>query len=435
MAKLPQSHAPRRRLSVLRQPGVLTVVAASFLARLPLSMMGLATIFFVQERSGSIAAAGLAVAAFSMTAAVGAPWRGRFVDRRGIRGGLLPLALVHAAATAAFLVVAPLPHSGTLFVVVAGLGGATAPPVNAAMRALWPSLVAKRDRDAAYGLEAVLQEISYIAGPLLAGLLISLFSVDAPIAVSAVLVVAGGLLFSLHPAASRLGGSQRAVDASLRTTGMKALVASLAMGAVALGVLEVAVPAFSEENGSAAGAGLLISAMSVASLVGGVWYGMLRWRAAASSRLIAALGLATVGYALTPFAGSIGGLAPGLLIFGLTLAPTLAVTYAILDELAPAGAAVESLTWVTAASAGGAALGAMGAGLVIEQASIQTALGVGVGAMLLATAIPAIWRDDLLGSRDGGQAVGPGTVGEPEAEPWRAAMDRNLEVAQREVVR
>src|SRR6185503_19023041 len=110
-------------LQTARMPGVRRLVAASFAARLPLSMMGLATILFVQDETGSIAVAGFAVAAFSVAAAALAPARGRLVDRRGIAAGLLPLVLAHAVATAAFLVVAPLPAHDVLFILVAALGG------------------------------------------------------------------------------------------------------------------------------------------------------------------------------------------------------------------------------------------------------------------------------------------------------------------------
>jgi MFS family permease len=408
-------------LSVLRKPGVTSVVLASFAARLPLSMMGLATIFFVQEESGSVAVAGLAVAAFSLMAGAGAPLRGRLVDRRGIRGGLLPLALLHAGMTAAFLLSAQVPGEDVFLILVAGLGGATAPPVNAAMRALWPSLVPPEDIDAAYGLEAVLQEVAYISGPLLAGLLITLFSVEAPIVASAILVAGGGLLFARHPAVAKLERPPDSPRPSLATPGMKALIASLALGAVALGILEVAVPIFGEEEGSAASAGILISAMSMASLVGGIWYGAQRWRTRPVTRFIRASAIATVGYAATVPADSVPQLAVGLLIFGLTLAPIMAAVYAILDDVAPRGSAVESLTWITTATAGGAAVGAMSAGILINQVSLQLALAVGTVAMVFATAIPALSRGHLEGGGEDGDVESLAqSVPEAESE-WEVA--------------
>jgi MFS family permease len=422
MLRVPREQKKRSRLLLLREPGVATVVLASFAARLPLSMMGLATIFFVQEEAGSVAVAGFAVAAFSLMAGIGAPLRGRLVDRRGIRGGLLPLAFAHALATGALLLAAQLPGADALLVVVAGLGGATAPPVNAAMRALWPTLVPSDDLDAAYGLEAVLQEVSYIAGPLIAGALIALVSVSAPIVLSAVLVAVGGLLFSSHPAASRLPAASKGAVSALRAPGVRVLVASLGLGAVALGILDVAIPVFGEDHGSAASAGLLISAMSLASLVGGVWYATRQWRGPAVTRFIAASAIATLGYAAMVLAASPEHLAVGLLVFGATLAPGLAAVYSILDDVAPKGSAVESLTWITTASAGGAALGAVAAGLAIDWSGIEAALALGTLAMATATGLPIVWR---------------GYLEAPEEEQGEAAppLPQQLEVPRREALR
>ncbi|HET7121376.1 MAG TPA: MFS transporter [Solirubrobacterales bacterium] len=371
------------------------VVAASFAARLPLSMMGLATILFVQARSGSIAVAGFSVAAFSLTAALLAPVRGRLVDRRGIRGGLLPLSLAHAGATAALLAVAGMPAADPMFVAVAALGGATAPPVNAAMRALWSSLVEPERRDSAYALETVLQEVAFLAGPLVTGLLISLVSTSAPIVVAACLTALGGALFAAQPAAAKLPREARRSRLAIHHPGVRVLIASLALGAVAAGVLEVAIPAFSQRHGTAASAGLLISVMSAASLVGGVWYGARRWHLSPAMRFIGASAVAIVGYGITLLAASTVQMAAGLVVFGFTLSPLLAAVYSILDEVAPRGSAVESVTWITTASAGGAALGAFLSGIVIDRGGIGSALGVGLAAMAMATAIAVLWRGHL----------------------------------------
>jgi MFS family permease len=363
-------------------------------------MMGLATIFFVQDESGSIAVAGFAVAAFSVTAAALAPARGRLVDRRGFSAGLLPLVLAHAAATGAFLVVAPLPGHDALFVVVAALGGATAPPVNASMRALWPSLVERDQLDAAYGTEAVLQEASYLVGPLLTGLAVTALSPSAPIVGATGLTLLGGILFAGEGAAAGWGRSdKRERKRLLVNRGVRALIASLALASLAGGVLEVAIPSFAEQHSSPLGAGGLIAAMSAASLVGGVWYGMRRWRIAPLWRFVGASALGAVGYGLTIPASSAPAFVIALVVFGFSLAPGLAAVYSILDDVAPPGSAVESVTWLTTSTAGGAAVGAAIGGVVIDQASVPAALGLGAMALVLATAVPLVWRDSLAARR------------------------------------
>ncbi|MGH2763535.1 MAG: MFS transporter, partial [Thermoleophilaceae bacterium] len=81
---------------ILRTPGVALVVLATLIGRLPIGISGLAILLYVREVSGSYAAAGLCAGALALGSAIGAPFQGRLVDRRGV-GMLLPLAAAHAA--------------------------------------------------------------------------------------------------------------------------------------------------------------------------------------------------------------------------------------------------------------------------------------------------------------------------------------------------
>ena len=77
-----------------------------------------------------------------------------------------PLALVGAAAAAA---------------------GALMPPIGASLRSLWPRMFADGElRAAAYALEASLQEITFIVGPLLVALLTAAVSPVLALGVAAV---------------------------------------------------------------------------------------------------------------------------------------------------------------------------------------------------------------------------------------------------------
>jgi MFS family permease len=80
---------------ILRMPGVATIVAATVVGRLPIGISGLAILLYVQEVSGSFAAAGACAGALALGSAAGAPLQGRLIDWRGERA-LLPLAFVHA---------------------------------------------------------------------------------------------------------------------------------------------------------------------------------------------------------------------------------------------------------------------------------------------------------------------------------------------------
>ena len=80
---------------ILRVPGVAAVVLATVIGRLPIGITGLAILLYVEDVSGSFASAGVCAGALALGSAAGAPFQGRFVDRRG-EGVLIPLALIHA---------------------------------------------------------------------------------------------------------------------------------------------------------------------------------------------------------------------------------------------------------------------------------------------------------------------------------------------------
>lgn len=361
-------------------------------------MMGLATVFFVEERTASPAAAGIAVGAFSITAAALAPWRGRWVDRHGIKEGLVPLVLLHACATAAFLLSRSISDSVLFFAIVAGVGGATAPPINAAMRALWPSLVEPESIDAAYATEAVLQEVSYLLGPLIVGLLVAVASPATAIALAAILTAIGGLAFSSHDAAKNLARSDRSRRPPLRHSGLQVILTALFFSSLAAGLLEIAIPTFADEHASPAGAGVLVAAMAAASLIAGVGYGARRWKVPPVQRLIGALAIATLGYMLMVPAGSLPALGVGALVVGLTSAPSMAAVYSILDDVTSKGTGVEAVTWITTATAGGAALGAALGGTLIDAVGMRTSLIAGTAALAGATALAFAGRTRLAGS-------------------------------------
>ncbi len=63
-----------------------------------------------------------------------------------------------------------------------------------------------------------------------------------------------------------------------------------------------------------------------------------------------------------------------LVVAGLGLAPSTAVCYSFVGELAPEGAVTEAYAWQIVAYVGGSSVGAWLAGVVIDAAGVATAL-------------------------------------------------------------
>jgi MFS family permease len=150
----------------------------------------------------------------------------------------------------------------------------------------------------------------------------------------------------------------------------------------AVGIVQVAVPAFAADRGSAAAGGVLLAALSAGSLVGGLVYGARSWPGSPPRRLaVLMLGLGA-GFALLAVAGTQGALAALLVLSGLLLAPTTVVGSTLLDSVAPSGTVTEAFTVMIMAIVVGTAVGNAVSGEIVESASYETAvLWAGVAAV------------------------------------------------------
>jgi predicted MFS family arabinose efflux permease len=252
----------------------------------------------------------------------------------------------------------------------------------------------------------MLQETSFITGPLLAGVLIGLWSPTAAVAGSTVLAFAGAVGFVATPdagdAARRPERRPSARQDSARLPalagrGIRTVLACSAAFGLAFGLLDVAFPAFARDHGSAAGAGVLLSAFAVGSFIGGFLYG-LRSRAGPSGPrypwlcLLAALGMAPL--ILEPGLAAMVALA---VVSGLCFAPVSTAQFAVVDEVAVPDRKAEAFTWLSTVYGTGLAAGAALCGQLIEGSGIRAALIAAClatfAAALVATARAATLRD------------------------------------------
>src|SRR6266540_5789521 len=194
----------RPYLDVLRTPGVPRLLGAAVLGRMPIGMAGLAIVLLVRQTGGSYATAGLVAGSYAISLGLTAPLLGRLIDRVGQTRVLLATAGVSAAAFAA-LAVAAEAGSRALLPVLAALGGASLPPVAACLRALWSELLGRgAELQAAFSVEAIVQELIFVVGPPLVAILAAVFAPAAAMLGIAILLLAGIGVFAGAPA-SRAG--------------------------------------------------------------------------------------------------------------------------------------------------------------------------------------------------------------------------------------
>jgi MFS family permease len=372
-------------LGILRRPQTARMVTAMLLGRLPNGMFPLGVVFVLRGSSGSYSAAGAALAALMVGTTCSAPLRGRAVDRWG-QSRLLPcLVLAQAAAMAAFLLaVSTAQNTLTVAALIAAVG-ATSSTLGGAMRRTWPALVPSADElPAAYALQALLEDLISVVGPLLASLLLMIASPTTVLICGEIAALAGTTAFAAAPASR--GVTRRSTRrcgrlGALGTPGMRTLVLTLGTAGMAVGMLYIAVPAFVSGRGSAS-AGVLLAVMAASSIVSGLWYGARRWASSVDRRYIWLAGMFAAAASLLALAGTAVQLGVTLSLVGIAYAPRMISAYALLDDLAPHDSLAEAYTWLVSASAGGIALGSAMAGPLVQHAGARWAFaGAGVCAV------------------------------------------------------
>ena len=383
--------------ALLAPPRVAATLAASLVGRLPMGFTGLAIVLSVRAAGGSFTLAGLAAGAYALAAAAASPVLGRRVDRVGQTAVVLPLALVDAGALLALAAAARLGAPAGPVLALAALAGAALPPLAACMRALWPALAPDaRSRQAAYSLESILQELVFIAGPLLAAVL-ALADPALALVAAAVLVLAGSLAYARSPYSRawrpRTGSDPR--HGALGSPGMRTVVAATLGMSAAFGLIDVAMPAFAARRGAAAWAGVLIAAMATASMAGGLWYGARRWSAPLERRYLVLFAVFGAGLAPLALARTIPAMLGLMALAGLALAPLAACLYGLTAALAEAGTTTEAFTWLSTAFVGGTAAGAAVGGVLVDAAGVRVALLAASASALLGAGLAALRRGTL----------------------------------------
>ncbi len=300
-----------RYATVLAIPGIRGAFLASIPGRLPIGMAGLSLLLLTQSTGASYAASGLVTGVYVTGLAILAPILGRLIDRLGPRPVLRICGVVYPT-TLALLTLAIRSHlPPSIIVSIAACAGASLPPITVSYRAL---LRRRLDDDnliiAALSLDAVLIEFTFIAGPLLVAVLITVASPVVAIPVAAACGLASSILFLRSSALSdwTMGGAPGAPESiapesilgELRTPGLHYLLITTFGYAIVFGLVEIALTAYAANVGQPALAGVLLGLTSIGSALAGLAYGSRNWHHPLGKQMSASLVL--MGLGIVPLA-------------------------------------------------------------------------------------------------------------------------------------
>lgn len=402
-----------RYRQVLARRGVRPLLLLALVARVPAIAAGITlTLHVVLDQHRGYAAAGLVGAASTIGTALGSPLLGRLVDRRGLR----PVLVATTLAEAVFWTVAPrLPYP--VLVPVAFAAGLLALPAFTVVRQSLAALVPENRRREVFAIDAMSVEVSYMAAPATAVLLVTTYSATVAMwCVGVATVLSGAGLYLLNPPTVPVGDEEPASAAP--ADGRKPRVLTLPVVLILLATAgttfvlsgaDVGIVAVLRGSGQLDWGRLVFVAWGGYSLLGGFVYGALR-RPWPALTLMALMGLFTIPLGL---AGQWQWFCLLLAPAGLLCAPSLAASADEVARLAPASVRGEAMGWYGSATTAGISAGAPVVGFVIDRYGPVWAFAVAgaVGAAIALGAMAVVRTGDR--RRPGSVVVDDGAEAEP----------------------
>ncbi|GAA4867173.1 MFS transporter [Kitasatospora terrestris] len=394
---------------IFAAPGTLAFSASGLVARLPISMTGIGIVTMLAQTRGSFGLGGALSAVLAVSAAVLGPRVSWMVDRYGQRRVALPAMALTIASASALLASARLgAPDWTLFLFAVGMGAM--PSTGSMVRARWANLYSSQPPrlHTAYSFEAVVDELCFIVGPILAVWLATAFFPEAGLALAGVFLLVGVVLFTaqrsteppVHPSAHHSG------ESAIRSAGLQVLVATfVAVGAI-FGSVEVVTVAFAKAQGDTASSGPVLAVYAAGSCLAGAVFGTLRLTGSMAVRFL--VGVTAMAASMVPLViaarmhGTGGLVAVGVALFvaGLAISPTLITAMALVERLVPAAKLTEGMTWTTTGLALGVALGSSAGGLVVDAAGARAGYWVALGAALFGALVAYAGLPRLRGGLD-----------------------------------
>lgn len=387
--------------------------SVAFLARLPLAMLTIGALTLVTSITGSYAQGGFAAGAVGVGSALGGPALGYLADRVGQRPVLLGAAVANPLLIiATILTAAQLPDGGTLAAVLAAAFGmgATGPQVGPLARVRWMALTARdrtgKELGTALSYESMADELSFVLGPALVGLLAAAVSPWLPLALAAVLSASMVSAFAFHRSAAIVRPAPRRAKNTPRPPRDGAqraswgLLALPVLGMVAMGTFfgatQTSLAAFGGSFGAADAAGLLYSIMGISSAAAALSVAFWPQRFSQSARWVVSAAAMTAAALLLLVPSGVPGMLAVLFLLGIPVGPTMVSIFGIGAELAPKHLMGTFMTLLASGTVAGTAIGSGLAGPLAEAyghpAAFLVSAGAAVSLLILGLASAAAVR-------------------------------------------
>ena len=377
-------------------------------ARLPLAMLTVGALTLVTAVTGSYAVGGAAAGAVGIGSALGAPVLGALADRLGQRPVLLFSAVFNTLAVTALILAAYLVPGGrelaaALPVLAAAfVSGASCPQVGPLARVRWMALSSRRggaghadDLDTALSYESTADELTFVLGPALVGILASLINPWLPLALAAALTLTLVPAFAVHPTHSAVPRTparsrsawaaarqrRKELTAGQRVAGFAAVglpvLAMVCMGTF-FGATQTSLSSFAASFATSELAGLLYAVMGLSSAAAALSVAYWPRRFGVNARWLACAALMAGLAALLLLPSTALPMILVLLVLGLPVGPLMVTVFAIGGLVAPAGKLGTVMTALASGIVAGTAVGSSVAGRLAQDFGYSAAFLVPV---------------------------------------------------------
>ena len=382
------SLAPYRRALASRP--LRTALVLGTLVRGPVFASGvLLTVHVVTTLGRSYAAAGALTAVATVAIAGSGPWRGRLLDRFGLRRVVAPSIVVAAVCWS----IAPFVDYW-LLLVLAVVAGLFVVPTFSITRQAVIAAVPESERRTAISLDGAALELSFMLVPALAVWAAAQWSTSWVLFVTQMLGVVGGIaIWVVDPPLRGAGEAEIGAVGVSRRSWFRLPFLAVCLAATAstlvLAGSDIGFVAAMREFDAMSQIGLVLALWGLGSLVGGLLYGGLH-RSISAFWLLAGLAVVTLPMALASSPWSLALLG---FVAGLLCAPTITATIDQASRIVPAQARGEAMGWHGSFLTAGGALGAPIAGVAIDRG------GAAAGFVIVALLGLAVAVTGLLASR------------------------------------
>lgn len=356
--------------SIFRIKGAIRFSIAGFVARMHLSMDRLALMLIVIHETKSYALAGLMVATASVVITISQPYWSRAADKYG-QGKVLYLNTIlrfFGFSIFIFLVHLSFPvWSWFLSIIFAELNTVSA---GGLVRRRWILVLPdEKLKTAAFSFEALVDEIIFVFGPLIATALSTSIAPEAGLVASMAFVLIG------QPALARLKETEPPIEihddnfqrvSIMKRKSAQAIVLPILFVGSYFGSVGICVVAFMDSIGKTELTGLMLAIWALGSGTAALFNGAVKWRMNHAQLFTYSMNFLLLTSFGLLLANSIQILALVLFLNGLGISPILVNAYAVMEEEVSKNELTEAMTWVVTGTPTGGAIGSAIAGQVID---------------------------------------------------------------------